>query len=303
MLRLLTLMNCCLPRTRILPPLGLHSKTLAVKSPTPLGRMMQNSLVNWPVMHTNFLESKDFWRVVRRTLPKFRNRKIGQDPHKMDALQDQWGPYFMQLESGVRCEPEHIVDDCHKRQMALPTVQACFCHPDLPSIIELEDALRETKADRSTRLDPIPSGLYRSFASELASVYFPLLLKICIWQHEPVMSKGGQVAVIYQKKLRTSSRRLPRYYMLLSSLAKRVHALLRSRLMRLLGRVRPQGQLGGFPAMQVPFGSQTLQTFGRLMDAIDVSSAIITLNGQCISQAHSGARLRHSGPCRCRGCS
>ena len=222
-------------------------------------------------------QTREFWQILRRSLPRFRSRRFGHDPHKVEVLQDQWAPYFMQLESGVQKAAPRIVEDCHSRQMGLPPAQLCFDHSDLPSIIELEDALRETQADKATGLDPIPSGLFRAYATELATIYFPLLFKICIWQHEPVASKGGQIAVIYKRGsgLQASDYR---GIMLLPSFAKRLHALLRVRVMKLLGHQRPQGQLGGFPAMQVPYGSQLLQTFGRLMDAIDVSSAVVFID-------------------------
>ena len=161
--------------------------------------------------------------------------------------------------------------------MQLPIVQDVFHIDDIPSIVEFEDALRSTNADKATGLDPIPSGIFRQHAPHLASAYFPLLLKMCFWQHEPVASKGGQIAVIYKKGSGLQAADY-RGIMLLPSVAKRVHALLRSRLIKLLSRVRPQGQLGGFPAMQAPFGSQILQTFGRLMDTIDISSAVVFID-------------------------
>ena len=220
---------------------------------------------------------REFWRVLRRSLPKFRDRKLGQDPHKLEILQDQWTPYFEQLESGTASDPQQIVQQCHARQMAMPIAQDSFRHDDIPSIIEFEDALRATQADRATGLDPVPSGLFRQHATQLATAYFPLLLKICMWQHEPVSSKGGQMAVIHK---RGSHLQVENYrgIMLLPSIAKRVHAMLRARLMRLLATKRPQGQIGGFPAMQVPFGSQLLQTFGRIMDALNFSSAVVFID-------------------------
>ena len=45
-------------------------------------------------------------------------------------------------------------------------------------------------------------------------------------------------------------------------------------MVRLHGQ-RPQCQIGGFAHMQVPFGSQLLQVFGRIMDAKGLSSAIV----------------------------
>ena len=99
-------------------------------------------------------QTREFWQILRRSLPRFRSRRFGHDPHKVEVLQDQWAPYFMQLESGVQKAAPRIVEDCHSRQMGLPPAQLCFDHSDLPSIIELEDALRETQADKATGLDP-----------------------------------------------------------------------------------------------------------------------------------------------------
>ena len=124
-------------------------------------------------------QTRDFWRVLRRSLPKFRNRKLCQDPHKLEVLQEQWTPYFEKLESGYASSTQQIVGECHERQMQMPVVQDHFVHADLPSIIELEDVFRTTQADRATGLDPIPSGAFKQHAVTLATAYFPLLLKTC----------------------------------------------------------------------------------------------------------------------------
>eukprot|EP00435_Cladocopium_sp_Y103_P019518 s3467_g4.t1 len=171
----------------------------------------------------DFLEPhqvKDFWKELRRSLPRFKQRRVGQDPHRLDILQDQWSPYFMQLEAGVAVTPEELIHDCHQRQMHLPTVQYEFVFG------------------------------------------------------KPVLAKGGVLAVFFKKGTGLLAADY-RGIMLLSSIAKRVHALLRKTLMHLLAKDRPQGQLGGFLHMQVMFGSQFLQLFGRMMDAMNTSSAII----------------------------
>ena len=103
---------------------------------------------------------KDFWKVLRRHLPKFRTRRLGQDPNTLDALRDQWVPYFSQLEVGSTKAASEIVDHCHLRQIQMPIVQRDFQISDLPSLIELEDAIRITSPDRSTGFDPLPSGLF-----------------------------------------------------------------------------------------------------------------------------------------------
>lgn len=217
---------------------------------------------------------RDFWKTIRRSLPKFRQRRLGQDPNRLETLQDQWAPYFQKLECGIECSPEDLVVQCHQRQMAMPTVQHEYHCCELPSLIEFEDALRATQADRATGLDPLPSRLFSQQVDALAKVYFPLLLKICMWQHEPISAKGGVMAVLYKRGSGLVASDY-RGIMLLPTVAKRIHSLLRKRLMFLLAKQKPQGQLGGFPRMEVPYGSQLLRTFGHVMDAMGISSAIL----------------------------
>ena len=217
---------------------------------------------------------KDFWKIIRRSLPKFRTRKRGQDPNTLEVLHDQWVPYFSQLEVGTTKDANEIVEQCHARHMNMPIVQRDFHFSDLPSLIELEDAIRLTHPDRATGLDPLPSGLFRTHVVDLAKIYFPLVLKQCLWQCEPLASKGGQMAVIH-KKGSTLQAGNYRGIMLLPTIAKRFHALIRKRLMDRLHGQRPQCQIGCFAHMQVPFGSQMLQVFGRIMDARGLSSAIV----------------------------
>ena len=91
---------------------------------------------------------KEFWKILRRHLPKFRLRRLGQDPNRIEALHDQWVPYFQQLEIGAIREAEDIVQQCHDRQQKMPVVQTAFQVDDLPSLIELEDSIRLTQPDR-----------------------------------------------------------------------------------------------------------------------------------------------------------
>ena len=41
--------------------------------------------------------ARQFWQVLRRNLPRFRQRRIGYDPLKIEALEDQWMPHFASL--------------------------------------------------------------------------------------------------------------------------------------------------------------------------------------------------------------
>ena len=107
--------------------------------------------------------------------------------------------------------------------------------------------------------------------------FFPLLLKMMVWQQEPFAGKGGPLAVIHKKGNHLVASNY-RGIMLLPTFTKRVHALLRTQLMQLLERQRPPGQLGGFSHQQVMYGSQSLQVFGRIMDTLKLTSAVLFLD-------------------------
>ena len=118
---------------------------------------------------------------------------------KLEILKGQWVPYFQKLEICEVRTPEEIITKCHDRQISMPLVQCSFGLEDLPSLIEVEDVLRQSQPDRATGLDPLPSGLFRCHAVDLATIYFPVVLKMCLWQCEPITSKGVIIAVIFKK--------------------------------------------------------------------------------------------------------
>ena len=221
--------------------------------------------------------ARKLWRTLRRSLPKFRQRRVGFDPLKVDALDDQWMPHLCQLEVGQSTTSMQLLDECHKRQLQVPIQQRQFDLTDLPTICQLEDVIRQTPAGKATGFDALPSQLFRQNPCDLADIFFPLLLKMYVWQHEPIAGKGGQLAVIHKKGSPFAAQNY-RGIMLLPTFTKRVHALLRSHIMSLLHRQRPPGQLGGFAHQQVMYGSQSLQVFGRIMDGQNLTSGILFLD-------------------------
>ena len=221
--------------------------------------------------------ARELWKTLRRNLPKFRQRRMGFDPLKIDALDDQWMPHFCQLEVGKSTTPMQLLEDCHQRQIQAPIRQQSFDMTDLPTISQLEDVIRQTPAGKATGYDSLPSQLFRQNPCDLADIFFPLLLKMYVWQHEPIAGKGGQLAVIHKKGSPFAAQNY-RGIMLLPTFTKRVHALLRMQIMHLLHRQRPPGRLGGFAHQQVMYGSQTLQAFGRIMDGQNITSGILFLD-------------------------
>eukprot|EP00435_Cladocopium_sp_Y103_P032590 s2690_g8.t1 len=229
-----------------------------------------------PFLHP--FDAKRLWNVVRRSLPKAVQRRLAPNPFQLERLEDQWSPHFQTLEFGQPTEPARLTQQCVVRQ-AIASLSA----PDridlatIPSITQLETALRATQCDKATGYDPLPSSLFHRYPAALAKTYFDLVFKEYCWQMEPLAHKGGAMALI-PKKLTPQQAKDFRGILLLENLPKRVHALLRSQVMRHLHPCRSPGQLGGFIGQEVLFGSMAIRTFGRLADKHSLSSAILFLD-------------------------
>ena len=231
------------------------------------------------ILHTpaEFLEPtqiQQFWASIRRAIPKFKARRQQVNPLKIEALEDEWGRYFQELEAGYSCSAMELIQKCHSSQLQKETKIVRFKLDEIPSILELEDEFRLTQGKRATGFDPMPSDIFRRNAPQLAGFFHPLLVKMMMWQMEPVSSKGGPLTMI-PKRVHANHVAHFRGIMLLPAFAKRVHALIRKRIIMPFQRYRQPGQLGGTPHQQVAFGSQSLQAYGRIMDAFGYSSGAV----------------------------
>ena len=180
----------------------------------------------------NPAEVKNLWRVVRRTLPKFQQRKVGYNPHNLVSLEGKWAPHFEELECGIPSDGPGLIGHCIQvNQLSQDGRPRQVYLQQLPSLCELEDALRQTQADRSTGFDPVPSAVYHHHAPFLAKYFYQVLLKAFMWGCEPVQSKGGELKMIPKKQGAIEVHHF-RGILLLHTFAKRLHAILRARLMQ-----------------------------------------------------------------------
>lgn len=227
----------------------------------------------------DFLEPqqvKQLWAVIRRSLPKFQNRKVGYSPYKLAHLEEQSARHFEELELGMQMQADDLVERCTRAQTvaAHRDLPAQLSYTSLPSLPEVEDALRATRADRATGFDVIPSSVYHKHAAFLGRYFYHVVLKIFAWGTEPIQGKGGFLKMI-PKRLGAMEARHFRGILLLPTFAKRIHAIARARLMHQAGRQRDPGQLGGYEGQQVAFGAQTLRALTNIFSAQGLSSAVL----------------------------
>ena len=183
-------------------------------------------------------QTREFWKVIRRSLPKMRTRNQYLPPMQLEHLEEQWHPYFQELEVGSSVTPQQIVNECHFHQCNRPNLQTEYLLSDFPSRAELANAFRNSQPYRATGLDPLPAGLLHRFPVQLADFFWDLFFKIFAWQHEPIQGKGGVLAVIPKKNDHSRASHF-RGIMLLPSVYKRLHALLRARVIDVIEPLKP----------------------------------------------------------------
>ena len=222
-------------------------------------------------------QSKSLWQIIRRSLPKMQQRRKHLNPFQHERLEDQWEPYFQQLKAGHPTSPAELVQHYLARTEATRKNPVELSLKDLPTLIDLEDTFRKTSAGKSTGLDPLPAEIYKARAATMAKIHYQLILKLFTWQTEPLAWKGGLLHVI-PKKPHSQEVHHFRGIMLMGTLTKRVHSLLRQRTIQVLLPHRTPGQLGGFPGQQVLFGQQALRTFAHIAHRHSLSSGVIFLD-------------------------
>ena len=223
-------------------------------------------------------QAKKFWSVIRRALPQHRQRRSQPAPLSLQHLDDQWLPHFNQLECGTSTTADQLVQGCHAFQIEhLPAAGSVLELIDFPTLPDLERSFRATQAHKSVGLDSTPAGVFCTAAPVMARIYFDIMFKAFLWGSEPVQYKGGPMAVL-PKKHDWSLARNFRGIMLLPTVSKRIHALLRERIIPLLAPIRPAGQIGGFRHQQTPFGSQAIRTLAKTLASTGNSVAILFID-------------------------
>ena len=143
-------------------------------------------------------QAKELWRIVRRTLPQQRQKRSQPKPMTLEVLEDQWVPHISRLEAGNLTDAAALINhnqQRHDQQRAKPMI----ARADLPTLTELERAIRATKAGKALGFDPFESEVYKSFAVEIADIHYPLIAKMFAWGHEPLQWKGGIMHMLPKK--------------------------------------------------------------------------------------------------------
>ena len=175
----------------------------------------------------------------------------------------RWIEFFMHMEGGFRASAQ-AQRDRWIANMAKSSVQ----HDDIPiaevpSLIDLETAMRRIKPGKATGPDLLPAELFHFHAAAVAKQSYALFLKTAVQAQEPLVHKGGWLMPLWKGKgdqaLCTSYRSI----LISAHMAKAFHRSLRTRNASIYESFMQNQQIGGRRATPVGLGIHQVRAFQR----------------------------------------
>ena len=183
-----------------------------------------------------------------------------------DEVTSTWREHFRVLEGGVVRQPAQIVLRC-RRMQAQGQAPDVLDADRLPTWLSLESAFRRSAPRKAAGPDLIPPSLCRTFSTQMAEAFWPLLLKSMCKVAEPAGLKGG--ILFHIDKGKPSNRRTcdsHRGILAQSCIAKAFHRSIRRLVVDFWEPRALPLQLGGRAGCSAVFGhlcSRSLLWFAR----------------------------------------
>ena len=241
-------------------------------------------------------ESAGLWRCVRRHIPKWRERKRTRDPGKDERLDKQWEEHMSKIEAAIPRSTEEVYARCVARQNSNEQEERNLYMA--PTLLEVERALRQSKPGKASGMDNIAPDWLHFGAKALSPMVGEVAFKGYHWMTEPIQHKGGKLVMIDKKKGSKDAANF-RPIMLISSMGRRLHSLLRPQVMKEICKNKREGQIGGFRGQEAVFGSHFTRTMMRIGSSTSHSTAVICLDLQTafhalIRQTTLGDEMNHT---------
>ena len=188
---------------------------------------------------------------------------------------NRWIEHFASIEGGIRIDTHSQRKEWIQNLDSLQRSNLHFPIEQLPSLSELEFALRQVKPGKASGPDGIPSELCHFFLGPVAKQLFSLLMKTAIQGHEPLALKGGTSVPIWKGKKMKDTCSAFRAILLSSNCGKALHKTMRSKQAFIYEAFLHQQQLGGKRKVPVVLGAHMTKAFPRAHHAQHHATAIL----------------------------
>ena len=183
--------------------------------------------------------------------------KNGEPASTPAEARGRWREHFAEMEGGS----EITVAQLLARQPHCDKLVEMDLN-DLPSIYELESALRHCTPGKSMGLDGLPPELMHRFPQQMADLVWPLFAKQSVFCCcESLQHKGGSLVAAYKRRGDVKECSSHRSLLVSSSLGKAFHTVYRKRLMPAIHETACGLQYTSHRSPIVTMASHTVRAF------------------------------------------
>ncbi|OLQ12453.1 hypothetical protein AK812_SmicGene3619 [Symbiodinium microadriaticum] len=186
------------------------------------------------------------------------NGEFAATPEEADA---RWLRHFSAAEQGGPIEPDKMIQRCFNRQATADLEMLEVSARDLPTLWELECALRDSKPGRAAGNDGIPPDILHKYAGQLSTALYPILLKIAFRLQEPLQFKGGTMRHIWKSKGPLEQCSSYRGILVSNTVGKSFHSAFRRRCGNWYDSAATPLQVGGRRGFPVQLAAQAARAY------------------------------------------
>ena len=191
---------------------------------------------------------------------------------------ERWIRFFMQMEAGKRMEAKAQRDQWirHLRDLSVDHMEVEI--QEVPTLTELEIAMRRTRVGKATGPDFLPAELFHFFPAAIAKQSYSLMLKTALQGQEPLLHKGGWLFPLWKGKGDKGTCASYRSILISSHLGKCIHRTLRIKHVSVYEKYMQAQQVGGRRGTPVTLGVHQARAFQRVHGARGRSTALVFLD-------------------------
>ena len=225
-----------------------------------------------------FIGSTNLKKCRKASLPIVKKEDGSLCMNPIEA-QDRWIRFFQHMEGGQRMSQEeyrhHWIQGLAQ---FLQTKDFDLQIQDMPTLCELEVALRRVQVGKAIGLDEIPPEVCHYCPVQLARLCYPILLKAAIHGQEALEHKGGKMAIAWKNRGDVKDCHTHRSLLVSSHVGKTIHRALRQKSHHLYETYMQRQQLGGKLRMPVSIPLHMTRAFLRWKSQEAMPTAIVFLD-------------------------
>ena len=213
----------------------------------------------------------------KQTIPHVRNEQGDYCQLPSEALA-VWIDFFRNMEGGKRQSWSELRHDWIAALQAGQERQFEVSSADMPTLTDLELALRRTACGKASGADAIPGELLHLFPTEIAALVYPSIWKLMLHGGEDLSYKGGLLVQAYKGRGPADLPSSHRSLLISSQIGKAIHRSVRSFQATIFEKFLQAQQVGGKRHMPVCFGLHLVRAHLRSAKQAGESAAVVFID-------------------------